>query len=479
MRNAAIRAAASTPRAILYLRQSTYREESISLLLQETACRQYCDRQGYAVVDVEADPGISGRTWQRPAVQRVMSAVEEGRADVIVLWRWSRLSRNRKHWAVAADRIDVAGGAIESATEPNDTTAAGRFGRGVMVEMNAFESERIGEQWKEVQESRFKRGLPPGTVPWGWLHNDDGTIAPNPDQAPAIPQLYEMYISGDGTTTLARWLEQHGYLTARGRTRWERCTVTSLLDSPIHSGQVTYHGETRPGVHEGLVSPETFERYRALRIERAGKRAPRANYLLSGLLTCGSCGVAMYGQTVRNAAHPGRADYIAYRCNSLSFTPEHGPGYVRLKAVEEAVSAWLAQYSHLEHFPEREHVSPPQTEAQRLAREIQDLNEALVKLTVDFTSGKIPERAYSATAQHYDARISTLSATLARHEASIAIAPKLPQASARLLLETWDVSSVKACREGLRDLIERITVHVAAKKVEIRPRIGETMVIDI
>ena len=148
------------PRAVLYLRQSTYREESISLELQETAGRDHAARQGYVVVDVLADPGISGRTWRRPAVQAAMDMLEGGRADVIVLWRWSRLSRNRKDWALAADRADVAGGRIESATEPNDVTAAGRFARGVMTEMAAFESERIGEQWREVQASRVARGLP-------------------------------------------------------------------------------------------------------------------------------------------------------------------------------------------------------------------------------------------------------------------------------------------------------------------------------
>lgn len=94
------------PRAVIYLRQSTHRDESISLELQETACRDYCDRMGYDIVAVRADPGISGRTWlKRPDVQRVMAAIEGGEADVIVLWKWSRLSRSRKDWALAASEV--------------------------------------------------------------------------------------------------------------------------------------------------------------------------------------------------------------------------------------------------------------------------------------------------------------------------------------------------------------------------------------
>src|SRR5690348_11701092 len=112
------------PRAVLYLRQSISHDDSISLELQEASCRAYCQQQGYQVVAVESDPGISGRTWKRPAVNRVMQLIEDGGADVVVLWKWSRLSRSRRDWALAADRADVAGGRIESSTEAVDIGTA-------------------------------------------------------------------------------------------------------------------------------------------------------------------------------------------------------------------------------------------------------------------------------------------------------------------------------------------------------------------
>ncbi|MGI6878778.1 recombinase family protein [Microbacterium sp. gxy059] len=448
-------------------------------MLQETACRDYCERQGYVVTAVEADPGISGRTWQRPAVQRVMSAVEEGEADVIVLWRWSRLSRNRRHWAVAADRVDVAGGRLESATEPNDTTAAGRFGRGVMVEMNAFESERIGEQWTEVQKSRFQRGLPPGTVPWGWRYRDDGTIEPHPDQAPAIRQLYDMYLRGDGTTTLARWLEGHGYRTARGNAHWERCTVTSILDSPVHAGLVTYHGETAEGQHDGLIDRSTYDRYKAQRTMRRGKRQPRAAYLLSGLLTCGACGATMYGQTVKNDKHPGRGVYVAYRCENQPYGRDHGPGYASQRRLDDAVETWLREYGALDaDLDEPSTMGEPQLEAERLARELQKEEKALLDLTLQLNQGIIPAGAYQLTARHYEERIATVTAALERLEATLALAPEAPTTDARALTETWELTPVKDRRAGLRGLLASITVDLREKKVQITPRMGTPRVMD-
>ncbi|MFF1875969.1 recombinase family protein, partial [Kitasatospora herbaricolor] len=153
-------AAAARPlRAVLYLRQSVSKEESISLDLQERAGREYCERMGYRVVGIEEDPGVSGRTWNRPGVRRVMEMIEQREAEVIVLWKWSRLSRARLDWAVAVDKVESVGGRIESATEAMDTTtSAGRLARGMLAEFAAFESERIGDVWKETLSRRLRSG---------------------------------------------------------------------------------------------------------------------------------------------------------------------------------------------------------------------------------------------------------------------------------------------------------------------------------
>ncbi|MGJ9405302.1 recombinase family protein [Nesterenkonia aurantiaca] len=125
---------AARPRAVLHLRQSVAREESISLEVQETSGRTYCTQQGYEVVAVKSDPGIRGRTWNRPAVQRVMTMIESGATDNVILWRWSRLSRSRLEWAVAVDKVENAGGRIESATESVDiSTSRGRLARGMLA----------------------------------------------------------------------------------------------------------------------------------------------------------------------------------------------------------------------------------------------------------------------------------------------------------------------------------------------------------
>jgi site-specific DNA recombinase len=455
-------------KAVLYLRQSTYREESISLELQETAGRDHAAKHGYTVVGVEQDPGISGRTWKRPAVQRVMQSIENGDVDVIVLWRWSRLSRSRKDWALAADRVDVAGGRIESATEPNDVTAAGRFARGVMTELAAFESERIGESWREVQTNRVGRGLPSGRVPWGWTHAD-GVVVPHPENAAVIPRLYEMYARGMGGRQIGDWLGANGYKTYYGSTKWNHSTVTTILDSPFHSGQVIYKGELFPGTQTPLVSVEEWERYRAMREERKSERAARHAYLLSGILTC-SCGAPMFGF----ALHKGKRatdSYFGYRCREVSTNKDHGPGTISARLVDARFIEWLRSSAEMSRPVIQATDDHARTDTLRLAREITAIDTEVVKLTRQLKDDIVPERVYKLTVAELEATRASLVDQLAVAERAIVLTPERPQETAQKLIDEWDTEPLESCRAVIRSLVASMELRFGpSREITITPR---------
>jgi len=470
------RGADMQPRAILYLRQSTFREESISLELQETAGRDHAKKHGYRVIAVEADPGISGRTWKRPAVLRVMEAIETGAADIVVLWRWSRLSRSRKDWALAVDRIETAGGRIESATEPNDITASGRFARGVMTELAAFESERIGEQWKEVHASRISKGLPSGRVPWGWQIIDKQLVA-HPDQASAIRPLYDLYFAGAGGPQLAKWLEANGYLTYYGGTSWYASTVTQLLESPVHSGQIVHNGKTTAGAHDGLVSVETFNRYKALRAERIGERVVPRTYLLSGLLRC-RCGAPMFGFTIQNGKRA-KNPYYGYRCAiGVRNSKDHGPATIATKFVDPHVFQWLESVGVGGDPTGHGQVAIQQATTQKLIRDMVTVDTQMSRLTQQFAALVVPERAYTVAIAEMQTRYDRLQQALQEVQSRALLAPQRPHDDARNLVNAWPTASVQTKRAGFRALVSNMVVDLSAgRNLTISPRWGSPVVI--
>lgn len=467
------RLATAPKRAVLYLRQSTFREESISLELQEAAGRAHAAKNGYTVVDVLADPGISGRTWKRPAVQRVMEMLENGEADVVILWRWSRLSRNRRDWALAVDRADLAGGAIESATEPNDATAAGRFARGVMTELAAFESERIGEQWKDAHQRRRNLGLTPDGRPrYGYIKQEDGTYLQDPTTAPLLARMYRAHLGGTGFTGIARELNAEGHRTAVGGD-WTRQAVKQVLDSGFGAGQIIHRpgGTARsmrvadstyyPGAHAAVITPDEWERYRYVRAEMpAAPAVIEPKYMLAGLIFCGDCKHAMH------VGHRG----VHYLCSGKMQGRGRAGMTMTRELVERSVRLWVGELA-----ADLDRLAAAETETLErkvrvidsrsvLEARIRSIDESMARLTVRNLEGKIPDAAYDATVRKLDGDRAEL---LARRDAAEREA-RTPdhdfRETATYLDQYWIEMTDKEKRDALKRLIRRVEIIKPARQ---------------
>ena len=464
-------------RAVLYLRQSTYREDSISLELQERACRRHCEARGYHVVAVEADPGISGRTFKRPAVARVMEMIETQQADVIVLWKWSRLSRSRKDWAIAADRVDVAGGSIESATEDIDvTTSHGRLARGMLVEIAAFESERIGDQWRETHARRVSRGLPAnGKHRFGYRRAGEG-FEPDPETAPILAEAYRRFIAGDSAYTLVAWLHSIGARTAAGYGssggEFSRRTVIRMLDSGFGAGLILSHGEHLPGAHDPVISMQEWEAYRARRAAQAqGPQRRKSKYLFSGLVRCGLCGAPMTAGTFGSHIRVPK-----YRCRGASEKRLHAGGYVQENTLEATFLEWLAEM--VDDIEARTAREVKAAEARRVAesaidrvtREIDGVDTALTRLTVQLAEGTVTELAYKAASKSLEQKRARLAETLG---SAMRERQQIPADLSEVggLLAVWPVMSLERRREAAGKLMKCVRVWPGRPRarVEIVP----------
>lgn len=438
------------PRAVLYLRQSVAREESISLEVQETSGRAYCMQQGYEVVAVESDPGISGRTWNRPAVQRVMTMIEQGQADVIVLWKWSRLSRSRLDWAVAVDKVDTAGGRIESATESVDvSTSTGRLARGMLAEFAAFESERIGDTWKQAHERRVKQGRPANGKPrFGYAYDPQTQdFHPDPETGPILVELYQRYIAGEPMTGLAKWLNLQGIKSVMGNP-WNPVTVRQMMDRGFATGTFVRHGERLEGVHESLISWETWEEYQARRkVRRAGKWEG-SRKLLSGLVRC-YCGARMHSGAA--------ARYICASYTEQQSRPHPGRLSIGRDVVDHAVVDWLrevaAEIDAAAPVVAERPAAGPRPDV--LRRQLMKLQNRLDTLTVRYLDGEVDRQTYERIKTTTQAESAELEDQL--RELNVQgrnpVSDLVPD-----LLRDWEDLSVEVRRDMLSRLIHPVIV---------------------
>ena len=79
-------------RAWIYARLSKDDDQELnSLLNQQAICQEFCIKQGYQIVGTSFDNNISGMTFSRPGLDKLIVAADAGRIDSIVVKDLSRL----------------------------------------------------------------------------------------------------------------------------------------------------------------------------------------------------------------------------------------------------------------------------------------------------------------------------------------------------------------------------------------------------
>ncbi|MFJ4168529.1 recombinase family protein [Paenarthrobacter sp. NPDC089714] len=462
---------ASPQRVVAYIRVSKERDGMISPELQLAAIEQHCERNSYRIVETITDLDMTGRFWKRRQVERAIGMIESGQADVLVVWKVSRVSRNRKDWAIAVDRVEGIGGRLESATEPIDTsTSSGRFARGMLAELAAFESERMGEQWKEVHSRRVKAGIPANGKPrFGYQYSKADGFSPDPVTGPVLAELYRRYLSGQTFYSLVKWLNDGptrpvtGYgVSSDGM--WSDRTVRRLMDQGFGAGFITRHGERLPGVHEPVITQDEWTEYLARReARRVYRRSERSQYLFSGMIRC-SCGATMQAGLFGAGRTP------KYKCSAVNAKRRHSGGYVMATTVEqeflnwlEGVSANIEAEADLAAKAEQQSSKAADTAA-HLKKELAKIGGRLDQLTNKMLDGTIPEDTYRRLRDDLADRRGELEVSI--RDAQV-VASRPPASLVPDLLENWAILPM----DTKRDLLSRLITHAEVEPGRPRSRV--------
>ena len=507
--------------AIGYIRVSMLREEAISPELQRSAIQDWARRTGHRIVDWVEDLDKTGRNFRR-RIMGVIERVESGEVKAIAVWKYSRFGRTRTGVSANLARVEKAGGQLISATEQLDArTAIGRFQRGMIMEFNAFESDRAGEQWMETHQWRRDHGLPAmGRPRFGYIWHQrrrfqpDGTVIlqeeryePDAVLQDVVAQLYTRYIAGEPFHSLALWLNDEGHRTVRDEF-WTGKAVKRYTDSGFAAGYLRFHLKTCPEGsfphecenyeltrhptlhHPAIISDDTWRQYQDRRdfTKGAAPRARTASYPLTGLVRCGICENSARRSVGRKKGH------VRYVCLARAEKGGHAcPGTgVRAEVIETAARDVLAQFvEEIEGAASREGAAvPEQRHHDANVRRRTKLEETVSKLErsisrhmrvyamaeEDDSDGAL-EKEYLATLRELRAEKSAATKELAklRDEAEDGGAASKELAAvvvAKGLLAEWDTLPSDRMNVLLRRVVARIVLKPGNQAIDIYPAWG-------
>jgi site-specific DNA recombinase len=351
--------------AVIYVRVSTKEQtENLSLPTQLRACEQYCQREGYEVLERFREEGESAKTTDRTELQKLLKycRTHKGKVHFVVVYNLTRFAREKyDHFALRAF-LKSLGISLRSATEPIDDTSTGKLMEGVLAAFSQFDNDVRSERTRAGMQAALEQGRWTFVPPLGYLNApkwSGKSLIADPERGELVKRAFEEFATGRfPKEEVLDEITRLGLRTRKGLTlnpqSFGRMLTNRLYAGLIH---VPEFGVSRRGDFEPLVSEETFNRVQAIverRIQVTGPRQrTRPDFPLKGLVRCEAC-----GRPLTASWSKGRNGYYAYyhcwrQCRAVNVTKakleglfvdelkelQPTPGYMRLVKAH-VLRAW-------------------------------------------------------------------------------------------------------------------------------------------
>lgn len=306
-------------RIAAYCRVSTDNEKQLcSLENQKEFFTEYADKNGYTLVKIYADEGISGTSLKkRTEFLRLMSDARLGLFEMVVCKDVSRFARNTVDLLNSIRELKSMGIALSFLNSNMESQGDTELLVTIMGAVAQEESVNLSKRIKFGKKITGKKGRAPRMI-FGYDHIDNYTLAINLVEAETVRLIFHLYTAeGYGCRKISLELNRRGISTKNGYS-WDSKGVRRVLTNSIYCGEyvnckfevedcLTGKLVSKPAeehVHHSrpewaIVSPDTFEKARNLlgkRREQYDSGIPfrearnSTKHLFSTLIKCENCG---------------------------------------------------------------------------------------------------------------------------------------------------------------------------------------------
>lgn len=316
-----------------YIRVSTERQvEGYSIDGQITQIEQFCQFNGYDLVDIYADRGISGKSMNRPALQRMLQDAKNGKLDCVIVYKINRLARNTSDLLTIVEELHRQNVEFFSLSERMEVkNSTGKLLLNILASFSEFERNTILENIYTGQYQRALEGYYQGNIPLGYSNIPDNKkeLMINQHEANIVNYIFESYAKGHGYRKIANALNHKGYVTKKGNP-FSISAVTYILSNPFYIGKIQFakykdwNDKRRKGLndkpviaegkHSPIIGKDLWDKVQA-RKKQVSKKPQvhgKGTNLLTGIIFCEKCGAAYAASNTTNTLKDGTKKRIRY-----------------------------------------------------------------------------------------------------------------------------------------------------------------------
>ena len=292
-------------RCAIYTRKSS--EEGLeqdfnSLDAQREACEAFIASQkheGWTILpEMYDDGGFSGATIERPAFQRLLVDVGDGKIDVVVVYKVDRLTRSLSDFAKIVEIFDKRNVSFVSVTQQfNTTTSMGRLTLNILLSFAQFEREVTGERIRDKIAASKRKGMWMGGLPSLGYDVKDRRLIINEAEAKTVRHIFQRYAELKSVRLLKADLDARGIVskqrkasdgTRYGEKPLARGALYLMLQNRIYRGEIVHKDKSYPGEHEAIINEALWSDVQVILTENRADRmlgtAEKSVSLLTGML---------------------------------------------------------------------------------------------------------------------------------------------------------------------------------------------------
>lgn len=293
--------------------------------------RKYCDLHQIENYQCYKDDGVTGTIplQERPAGETLLNDAKEKKFDTLLVYRLDRLGRSARVILNAVYELEQYGIKVKSMTEPFDTgDPSGRFLLTILAGVADLERSTILDRlWHGANRAARAGQWLGGIVPYGYFVDDDKhlqistDIIPGTDlsEADVVNLIFSLSTSQHmSTIKICDYLNAlhippsytlHGRKIAKGKRKentagcWSPHQIGRMLKNSTYKG-IHIYGKRSNKDRElirrevpAIVEPEIWDRAQTVIKENSLDimRNKVHQYLVGGLIKCGSCGHTYVG----------------------------------------------------------------------------------------------------------------------------------------------------------------------------------------
>ena len=305
-------------KCIIYVRVSTEEQtKGYSLDAQEDEDTAYANQQGYDVIKIFREEGLSAKNLNRPQLKEMMKwgRQNKGKFHAVIFWKWERISRGTEEdYIILGKFFQECNVKPLSVTECNEDSPEGELLRHMIKGMNLYELRKISQRTSLGMNKIARLGRKPGSVPIGYLNytNPDGSksIIVDKEKAPFVKKAFELYATGNYSfERLEDFLYEAGIRNLRGN-RYTK--IDYMLKNSFYIGKFIWGKTLYEGTHEPIISRELFDTVQA----KFGLKKPKTHNLVfpyTNMIRCNCCGKHNLSAEMKRGGH-NSGEYVYYRC---------------------------------------------------------------------------------------------------------------------------------------------------------------------